>query len=340
MHDSITSSRQFGRGGSVASQHASAVSAVSTPSPRAARAVWVIIPVGPFPRSSTDSRTRRAAETPCAGAIRPPMRTLFPSACRPLVGASASAGSVTAAVCPGSGPGLPSLARSNQPVAERCGGLLGLAHERSQRYCQSAQPPADRSVQQLLRRRHWTAPAHGWAAKRRSGPPSAWQHVRTEAAPCLHRSAPQGHLVSTGAAALCPCYCFLSPLYPLTGALRTAAAPACRRLCRSYRFLWRLCRAPLGFLSTWASACYGERDRSACICPSAIFPPSLQGLALYCRRAPASRSGPPSLRAGGQACARACRTRRGRRLAASVVAACPHTPRRSLRSVVGRMVFY
>ena len=38
--------------------------------------------------------------------------------------------------------------------------------------------------------------------------------------------------------------------------------------------------------------------------------------------------------------ARACRTRRGRALAGSVVAACPHTPRRSLRSVVGRMVFY
>ena len=34
------------------------------------------------------------------------------------------------------------------------------------------------------------------------------------------------------------------------------------------------------------------------------------------------------------------RTRHGRGLACSVVAACPHTPRRSLRSAVGRTVFY
>jgi hypothetical protein len=30
---------------------------------------------------------------------------------------------------------------------------------------QSAQPPADRSVQRLIRRRRWTAPAHSWAAR-------------------------------------------------------------------------------------------------------------------------------------------------------------------------------
>src|SRR5262249_47521251 len=37
--------------------------------------------------------------------------------------------------------------------------------------------------------------------------------------------------------------------------------------------------------------------------------------------------------------ARACLTRCRRGLAGSVVAACPHTPRRSLRSAVGRTVF-
>jgi len=37
---------------------------------------------------------------------------------------------------------------------------------------------------------------------------------------------------------------------------------------------------------------------------------------------------------------RACQPRCGRALACSVVAACPHTPRRSLRSAVGQMVFY
>jgi hypothetical protein len=38
--------------------------------------------------------------------------------------------------------------------------------------------------------------------------------------------------------------------------------------------------------------------------------------------------------------ARACRTRRGRGLADRVGATCPHPPRRSLRSIVERMVFY
>jgi hypothetical protein len=145
---------------------------------------------------------------------------------------------------------------------------------------QSAQPPADRSVRRLLQRRHWTAPAHRWAARRRSGPPSARQRARTAAAPCLHRSAPRGTVGSTGAAALCPCSCFLSPLHPLTGALRTATALAWRRLCRSCRFLWRLCHAALGFLSTWASACDGAQGRSACIGPSAIFPPFLQAFVM------------------------------------------------------------
>jgi hypothetical protein len=36
--------------------------------------------------------------------------------------------------------------------------------------CQSAQPPADRSVQRLIPRRRRTAPAHRWAARPRFGP--------------------------------------------------------------------------------------------------------------------------------------------------------------------------
>ncbi len=131
-------------------------------------------------------------------------------------------------------------------------------------------------------------------------------------------------------------------------------------------------RAVLSVLPTRASPCYGTRDRSACICPSAGFPPSLQGCAMYCRRTPASRlglaactrrtatAGWPLARARGRArqasglaergcrpCAcrgtggaRACRTRRRRGLACSAGAACPPTPRRSLRSAVGRTVFY
>jgi hypothetical protein len=49
----------------------------------------------------------------------------------------------------------------------------------------------------------------------------------------------------------------------------------------------------------------------------------------------------PALRVtGDRRRAHACRTRRRRGLTCSVEATCPHTPRRSLRSVVGRMVFY
>ena len=54
----------------------------------------------------------------------------------------------------------------------------------------SAQPPADRSVQRLIPRRRCTAPANGWAARPRSGPPSARQRARTDAAPCFTSSPP------------------------------------------------------------------------------------------------------------------------------------------------------
>ena len=157
-----------------------------------------------------------------------------------------------------------------------------------------------------------------------------------------HHAPPRGHTKEgTGAAALCPCRCFLSPLNPLQGALRIASAPAGKRLCRSCRCLSRLPRR----------TGLPPNAVSACLYPAAVFPPSLAGFALYCRRAPASRAGPPGLRcwrtavAGPASCrgtggVRCCRTRRGRGLAGSVVAACPHTPRRSLRSAVGRTVFY
>jgi hypothetical protein len=56
----------------------------------------------------------------------------------------------------------------------------------------SAQPPADRSVQRLRQCCRWTAPADCWATRRRSGPPSARQRARTDAAPCLTSSPPKG----------------------------------------------------------------------------------------------------------------------------------------------------
>jgi len=88
---------------------------------------------------------------------------------------------------------------------------------------QSAQPPADRVMQRLRPQRRWTAPAHGWAARPRSGPLSARQRAQMDAAPCLTNSPPYGlQKEGTGAAALCPCHGFLPPRHPLEGALRIA----------------------------------------------------------------------------------------------------------------------
>ena len=50
-----------------------------------------------------------------------------------------------------------------------------------------------RSVPRLIPPRYRTAPAHHWAARRRSGPPSARQRARTDAAPCLADPPPRGH---------------------------------------------------------------------------------------------------------------------------------------------------
>ena len=79
-----------------------------------------------------------------------------------------------------------------------------------------------------------------WAARRCSGPPSARQRARTDAAPCLTSLPPRGLTKEgTGAAALCPCgWIPLAPTPP-PGALRIAAAPGGQRLRRSCRC--RLC---------------------------------------------------------------------------------------------------
>ncbi len=129
----------------------------------------------------------------------------------------------------------------------------------------------------------------------------------------------------------------------------------------------RFGRPPIGDVAR-----HSTRACSACAYPSAAFLPPYK--ASHCNARGLLRQGPSSLRppagqppwsgrqrrlygvpgrprcwrtavagparAGGTGGARACRTRRGRGLAGSVVAACPHTPRRSLRSTVGRLVFY
>jgi hypothetical protein len=85
-----------------------------------------------------------------------------------------------------------------RPTAEarppRRPGHNRLAHEWSVRYCQSAQRSADRSVQRLKPRCRWTAPASGCTDRRCSGPPSARQRARTDAAPCLLDPPPRGRI--------------------------------------------------------------------------------------------------------------------------------------------------
>ena len=56
--------------------------------------------------------------------------------------------------------------------------------------CLSAQRSADRAVRRLQQRHRRTAPASHWAARHCSGPPSARQRARTDAAPCLTSSPP------------------------------------------------------------------------------------------------------------------------------------------------------
>jgi len=170
-----------------------------------------------------------------------------------------------------------------------------------EKVCLSAQPPADRSVQRLMQRRHWTAPAHRWAARRHSCPPSARQRARMDAAPCLPSLPPKGP--GGRHRRRCALPVRLIPLAPHPP----------REFCQSLRL-------PAG-QPPWSGRqrrLYGVPGRPRCW-RTAVAGPA---------------------RAGGTGGARACRTRRRRGLAGSVVAACPHTPRRSLRSVVGRMVFY
>jgi hypothetical protein len=87
---------------------------------------------------------------------------------------------------------------------------------------QSAQPPADRSVQRLIPRRRWTAPANGWAARARSCPPSARQRARTAATPCLTNLPPKGHSGKHRRRCALPVRLLPLPLYPPQGALRIA----------------------------------------------------------------------------------------------------------------------
>jgi len=166
--------------------------------------------------------SRHPAQAPRMTAVRLSVRPLFPSPCGQPVGRAVVGGrglrpsgvpetSGRAAV---SRPVSTALRRQGRVVARAAGPRHHrprLRHERHRRGAasaasrppqararvvtkvpQSAQPPADRSVQRLIQRRRCTAPAHGWAARRRSCPPSVRQRARTVAAPCHTSSPPEG----------------------------------------------------------------------------------------------------------------------------------------------------
>jgi hypothetical protein len=170
------------------------------------------------------------------------VRSRGPRAHAPIVHGCAMRHTVEA--MPPRRPGLPRLARTD--------GSVGLA----------VQPPEDRSIQRLRRRRRWTTPVHSWAARLSACPPSVRQRARTAAAPCPTALPPEGlKKEGTGAAALCPCSGCFSPPHPLQGLCGSLAAPG------------------------------GQQLRCSCRYPSAVFPPSVQAFGMYCRGALASRPG-------------------------------------------------
>ena len=121
------------------------------------------------------------------------------------------------------------------------------------------------------------------------------------------------------------------PPSPSGGGSAHRCVPGGQRLCRSCLLL--------------KAARTASVSRRALLPPCTASPCHARGLL---RQGPASRRTSRTAtavwapaRARGRARGHRCwRTWHGRGLACSVVAACPHTPRRSLRSVVGRMVFY
>src|SRR5262249_57577955 len=99
----------------------------------------------PCPCSAPASPSRQAAEPPSPTGLHPLVHPLFPSACGQLVAARTATGLVPAtAVCPHSGPGLPSPAL---PAAGDARWLLAGARARAVSQRPLAVPPsADRSV--------------------------------------------------------------------------------------------------------------------------------------------------------------------------------------------------
>ena len=229
-----------------------------------------------------------------------------------------------------------------EAVPPRCPGHHKLAHERTDRYA------SQRSGQRTGQCSHahkdaarLDCPRLALGCQAMFCPPSARQRAQTAAAPCRTSLPPRGLTKEgTGAAALCPCHGCLSPPHPRTGALPIAALLEVSS-----------CAAPAtGPLRSFLSPC----KRSYCNArgllrqgPASWRAPAGRPPRAGRQRRPEGRPGKPRCwrtTVAGPACdgGQATRTRAGRGAGVGRRPAwwhaCPHTPRGSLRSVVGRTV--
>ncbi len=140
--------------------------------------------------------------------------------------------------------------------------------------------------------RGWTTPAPCWAARRRSGPPSARQRAQTAAAPCLTSLPPGGaHGRHRRRCALPVPSLPLAPRPPV-GALPLATAPTGKRLCRSCLLREAALPSRLGLPPHGGGHAHQRAGLLGLHLSLACLSFLLARLAMYCRSAPASRPGP------------------------------------------------
>ena len=154
---------------------------------------------------------------------------------------------------------------------------------------QSAQRSADRSVRRLIPRRRRTAPASRWAARPRPSPRrlgNALEQLLRLAAPHrlpggTHGRHRRRYALPVPLLSVAP-----NPLQGLCGSLTLSKVSRCAAPAGS-------CGGSVAL--PWASSQHGI----ALPLSHWSLSPSLAGFAMYCQRAPASRSGPPGRGAGG-----------------------------------------
>jgi len=158
--------------------------------------------------------------------------------------------------------------------------------------CLSAQPPADRSVQRLMQRRRCTAPAHGWVARRCSGPPGGAKALQRTLRLCPPPPPPRGRTRKAPAplrsARAAGSYHPPSP----SGGFAARFAPGGKRLCRSCLLREAALPSRLGLPPHGGGHAQQRAGLLGLHLSLACLSSLLARLAMYCRRAPASRPGP------------------------------------------------